>query len=176
MKKIISIVLCIATALALCSCGAPQTRSYKEIEDYKKVSSNGYTIKYDDNTFDFVKADGSDSLVLKSSKGSDSGEALVTITKVSGNSVEEQAKAVEKSFGEKGFTEISTDHSTTIGGNALCVSALADEGEYIYESEIVPFDGGVYELSFHYSTSLENVAVSDAIYSIVSTFEVSQKK
>lgn len=172
MKKIVSIILGAAVILALCSCGKNEVGSYKEPENYKKASSAGYTISYDNNTFAFVKADGFDYIILKSKQETAPNDYDVTITKVEGKTVDEYAKEVENRFEEKGYTEVSADPSQALGEKALCVSALANEGETVHEAEIVPFDGGVYELYYHYSTSLDDVAVSDTIYSMIATFKL----
>lgn len=171
MKRIIAIVVCAAMLFALCSCGKKNNGSYKEVEDYKKVSAKGYTIEYDDNVFEYVKTEGFDYLILKSQKQENPTDYTLTVTKLTGKSADEVAAESEKEFDGNGCFEISTDASQTVSG-ALCVSALADEGETIYEAQIVPFDGGVYLIEYHYSTSLDDVAVADTIYSIVSTFKV----
>lgn len=172
MKKIFSVALCAVLLLGVCSCAKDSGGTYKEPEDYKKASSKGYTIKYDDNVFDYVKTDEFDYLILKSVKDENPTDYTLTISKEVGKTTDEVAAEIEKEFEENGFFEISADASQTFGEKAKCVSALADEGETIYESQTVPFDGGVFRLDYHFSTSLDSVAVEDTIYSIISSFEI----
>lgn len=172
MKKITALVVCAIMLLTVCSCGkSDNVGTYKEPDNYNKASSDAYTIKYDDNVFEFVKSDGFDYLARKDVETDDYHDYFIVFTQYPQSDEYARAEERERIYKENGYVDISTDVSQTLEG-ALCVSALSDDGDMVYETQIVALDDGAFEIEYQYSTSLDEVALSDTIYSIVSTFKL----
>lgn len=175
MKKFVLLCLCAVIVFAFSSCKTNNDGSYKEVDDYKKASSDGYTIKYDDNILEFVKTDDFDYFILKSSIEEDPTDHSITIAKIDNENAENYAKEVEKLYSEG---DTSVDESTVsitdsqIFDNAKCVSALALNGEEVYESQLVEDGEDIFWIEYHFSTSLDSVAVENAIYATVSSFKL----
>ncbi|MBQ7654301.1 MAG: hypothetical protein IJS17_04440, partial [Clostridia bacterium] len=99
----------------------------------------------------------------------------ITIAKIDNENAENYAKEVEKLYSEG---DTSVDESTVsitdsqIFDNAKCVSALALNGEEVYESQLVEDGEDIFWIEYHFSTSLDSVAVENAIYATVSSFKL----
>lgn len=176
MRTFICFVLC-ASIFVLCACSKKSGSFYKEVEDYQKGSSTGYTIKYDDNLFDYVKKDDFDYLVLKSLGKSSEQENSISIYKVENTDIQTQARNIEELY-KNNETRFDIDAQTVsvsdsqILENAKCVSALAQNGEIVCETQLIQDNGDVFVIEYNFSTSLDDVSIENAIYATVSSFKL----
>lgn len=171
MTKKISIIIAVAMLICvLCSCGKKTAQPEEKQDAFKVFETDEYSIKYESSIFDYKKDSKGDLFYLKNAEN----ETTLSIIKHEGKTIKELSDFTEVDFKKKGYSDVTTDDSPIIGAKegTKCVTAFSGDYERIYETHIYECDGGVFTVSFNYSTSLDDVNIQNALYESIASFKI----